>query len=281
MSLRAAARFAALSPRRRMLVAVLAFLALILLVLGGIRAWRIMDRHSAAKSLRPGDVLLIPGYGGSMRPLSELATRIRATGRHVSVIRLPGNGTGDLEAQASVLNSYVNRALRGGAPSVDVVGYSAGGVVVRLWDVRYDGAKTARRIITLGSPLHGAQLAAAGAAFAPGACPAACQELVPGSSLLTRLQRAPYEGRPAWLSLWTDDDHVVQPPDSARLTGAVNVALQSVCPGAVIKHGQLPTDPLVVGIVLRGLGTAPLVAPRAADCGSLRALGTVQRAPAA
>jgi hypothetical protein len=43
---------------------------------------------------------------------------------------------------------------------------------------------------------------------------------------------------------------VVQPPDSAQLAGAVNVALQSICPGVSIGHGQLPTAPLVVGIVL-------------------------------
>ncbi len=283
MSLRTAARFAALSPRRRVLVAAFALLALVLLVMGGLRAWHIMHRHVTARGsdLRPGDVLLVPGYGGSTRALSVLAARIRAVGREATIVRLPGDGTGDLEAQASVLNRYVDQAIGGGAPSVDVVGFSAGGVVARLWDVEYNGVKTARRIITLGSPLHGTRLAAAGAAFAPGACPAACQELVPGSALLTRLQRIPFTGRPAWLSLWTDDDQVVQPADSARLAGAVNIALQNVCPGAVIKHSQLPTAPLVVGLVLHALGRAPLTAPGAADCGSLRALGRAAWAPSA
>lgn len=273
MSLRATARFAALSPRRRKLVAMLAVLALMLLVAGGIRVWHTMERRVAPKALRPGDVLLVPGYGGSGRALSVLAARIRALGRKAIIVQLPGNGTGDLQAQARALNSDVRRALRAGAPSVDVVGYSAGGVVARLWDVEYDGAKTARRIITLGSPLHGTRLAAAAAAFAPAACPAACQELVPGSALLTRLQQSRFTGHPAWLSLWTADDRVVQPPDSARLAGAVNVRLQSICPGAVIEHGQLPTDPLSVGAVLRALSASALTAPSAGDCAALRALG--------
>ena len=152
---------------------------------------------------------------------------------HATVVRLAGDGTGDLQLQASVLNGYVNQALARGSGPVTVIGYSAGGVVAWLWDVQYDGVAKARRIITLGSPLHGADLAAVGAADAPDACPEACEELVPGSSMLHRLQDTGSATRPPWLSLWTTDDQVVQPPDSARLPGAVNVPLQSVCPGAL------------------------------------------------
>src|SRR6185503_3128182 len=83
---------------------------------------------------RPGAVLLVPGYGGNAASLSALAARIRATGRTATVVSLPGDGTGDLQAQAAALNDAVNRA---GGP-VDVIGYSAGGVVVRLWIARYD-----------------------------------------------------------------------------------------------------------------------------------------------
>jgi hypothetical protein len=75
-------------------------------------------------------------------------------------------------------------------------------VVAWLWDVEYNGVAKARRIITLGSPLHGADLAAVGAADAPDACPQACQELVPGSSMLHRLQGTGSATRPPWLSLW-------------------------------------------------------------------------------
>ena len=190
------------------------------------------------------------------------------------MVRLPGNGTGDLAAQAVILNGYVTRALRGGKGPVDMVGFSAGGVVARLWDAEDDGARKAGRIITLGSPLNGTRIAAAGNAADPAACPVACQELVPGSTLLSQLRRIPLTRQPGWLSLWTQNDQVVRPPTSARLAGAVNVPLQAVCPNAVIAHGQLPSDPLVIGIVLSELGPGPLSTPRAADCSMLRALGS-------
>jgi len=276
MRLRPIARLAALSPRRRALLAMVSVIAVALAAFGGVRLARAGNGPVPAVSIasRPSYVLLVPGYGGSTSALTQLATRIRATGRTATVVPLPGNGTGDLAAQARVLDGYVNDALQDGSGPVTVIGYSAGGVVAWLWDVNDGGAAKVRRIITLGSPLHGAQLAALGAAFVPGECPVACQQLVPGSSLLTGLQNSPASARPPWLSLWTTDDQVVQPPDSARLAGAVNVPLQSVCPGAVIQHGGLPTSPLVTGIVLRSLGNTPLTAPGPAQCQSLEALGS-------
>ncbi len=254
-----------------MLVGVAALVVVAGAVAGTVRG---LAGPPAVHGHRPGDVLLVPGYGGSTAALDQLAGKITAAGGRATVVRLAGDGTGDLQQQAGVLNGYVNQALAAGSGPVTVIGYSAGGVVAWLWDVDYDGVAKARRIITLGSPLHGADLAAVGATDLPGACPAACEELVPGSSMLNRLRETGPATRPPWLSLWTTDDQVVQPPDSARLPGAVNVPLQSVCPGVSIGHGQLPTAPLVVGIVLRTLRSPALTSPRPADCRSLQALGS-------
>jgi hypothetical protein len=188
------------------------------------------------------------------------------------VVPLAGNGTGDLTVQARVLDGYVNQAIGAGSGPVTVIGYSAGGVVAWLWYVDYGGAARAGKIITLGSPLHGARVAAVGTGFDPGECPVACQQLAPGSALLTQLQQST-QARPPWLSLWSTDDQTVQPPDSARLPGAVNVPLQSVCPAAVIQHSQLPTALLVVGLVLRALASSHLTAPPAGDCAAMQSLG--------
>ena len=216
---------------------------------------------------RPGPVLLVPGYGGSRGSLSVLAGRIRAAGRKATVLHLPGNGTGSLIADAGVLNAAVNRALRGGAASVDVIGYSAGGVTTLLWAREDGGVHKARRVITLGSPFHGTQLASAAEAFVPGACPVACQQLVPGSKLLTRLDATAVPARPRWLSLWSTGDTTVTPPDSARLAGALNVPIQSVCPAVQVSHSELPTNPAVTAMVLQALGSGPVRVPTASDCG--------------
>ena len=238
-----------LSPRRKILLGGLALVVAVVAVVIGVRVSR---GQPQAVPGRPGAVLLVPGYGGSTTSLSELAARIRRTGRTATVVQLTGNGTGDLTVQARVLDGYVNRAIGAGSGPVTVIGYSAGGVVAWLWYVDYGGATRTGKIITLGAPLHGARVAAVGTAYDPAECPVACEQLAPGSALLTRLQQSA-QARPPWLSLWSIDDQTVQPPDSARLPGAVNVPLQSVCPGVDIQHSQLPTAPLVVGLVLRTL----------------------------
>jgi pimeloyl-ACP methyl ester carboxylesterase len=217
-------------------------------------------------------VLLVPGYGGSTAALDELAARISRTGRTATVVQLAGDGTGDLTVQARVLDGYVNRAIGAGSGPVTVIGYSAGGVVAWLWDADYGGSSRVGMVITVGSPLHGARIAAVGTAYDPAECPVACQQLAPGSALLSQLGQSA-QPRPPWLSLWSTGDQTVQPPDSARLPGAVNVPLQSVCPGADIQHDQLPTAPLVVGLILRALASDRVTAPAPGDCAALASLG--------
>jgi triacylglycerol lipase len=258
-----------LAPRRRILVG--ALLALVLIVVAVVGAARFAGHHSTSVQgeKTPGPVVLVPGYGGGTGSLDRLAVRIRATGREAVVLSLPGGGTGDLTLQAKALQALVTRELTH-ADSVDVIGYSAGGVVVHLWLENFGGAAEARRIVTLGSPLHGADLAAVGQALVPGACPIACQQLVPGSSLLNGLNAQPIPAGIGWMSIWTTDDQTVNPPDSARLAGAVNVVAQDICPGVVISHGGLPTDPLVTGLVLSAITAAPIPTPTRADCTSLR-----------
>lgn len=255
-----------MSPARRLLL--LGTGTAVLLVLAVVAAAVLLtrdppreDRDAVAQD-RPGTVVLIPGYGGSTVSLDALAKRLRTEGREAVVVQLPGDGTGDLRAQVPVVDAAVQTALQAGAPSVDIVGYSAGGIVARLYESG-DGADVTRRVVTLGSPHHGTEVAALAARFAPGDCPEACQQLVPGSALLDDLNAVDETpDGPQWLSLWTSVDQVVTPPDTARLDGASNVVLQELCPASRTAHGQLPRDRAVQGVVLAALGAQPIAVPQ-------------------
>ena len=186
------------------------------------------------------------------------------------MVPLPGNGTGDLVEAADALGDAADAALaRTGAESVDVVGYSAGGVVARLW-VADGGAGVARRVVTLGSPHHGTSLADLALDVAPAQCPLGCIQLGLDSDVLARLNAGDETpDGPTWVSIWTTQDSTVTPPDSARLEGALNLPVQGVCAQARVSHGDLPRDPVVQAMVLLQLAPGEPVALEAEDCARL------------
>ena len=267
---------AGLSPaRRRVVVASIAVvLAVVAVIVAAVVVPRLTgpdDGAPAADQQTPGPVLLVPGYGGSTTSLQVLADRLTATGRDATVVPVPDGGTGDMNASAAALATAGDDALaRTGAGSVDVVGYSAGGVIARLWAAD-GGADQARRIVTLGSPHHGTTLADLAAGVLPAECPQACQQLTTSSDVLARLNAGDETpDGPDWVSVWTTADQTVTPPDSADLAGALDLTVQSVCADSTVAHGQLPTDAVVQGIVLAELAAGPPVQLGPADCARLR-----------
>ena len=253
-----------MSPRRR-LVAVGAAVLAVLLVVAVALLVRSGDPDPvvAVPQDRPGPVLLVPGYGGGRAALDQLAARLRATGRQADVVPLPGDGTGPLADQARALGDAARAAVDAGAPSVDVVGYSAGGVVARLWVAEQGGGALARRVVTLGSPQHGTEVAAWPRSLAPGVVPGRLPRAGAGQRPAGGLNRG--DETPAGPAVGQHLDH--RRPGgrprrtSARLAGALDIPVQDVCPGRQVTHGQLPTDPAVQALVADALG-APAAAPR-------------------
>ena len=257
----------ALSPQRRRLVFGVGALALALIVAIAVVVLVRTRSVDPVPQDELGPVLLVPGYGGSGDSLQNLAATVRASGRTAIVVPEVGNGTGDLQAQADALATVVDQTLtERHAPSVDVIGYSAGGVVARLWARNSGGAAQARRILTLGSPQHGTSQAALGAEIG-GGCPTACQQLVPTSDLLRQLNAGDETpAGPAWVTIRSTTDQVVTPVNSAALDGALNIVIQDVCPGSSPGHADLPDSPVTRAAITSALGVAPPTAPTRVRC---------------
>jgi triacylglycerol esterase/lipase EstA (alpha/beta hydrolase family) len=138
-----------------------------------------------------------------------------------------------------------------------------------LW-VADGHADVVRRVVTLGSPHHGTSLADLAGDVAPGRCPVGCQQMASDSDLLTDLNRGDETpDGPTWVSIWTTQDETVTPPESARLEGALNLAVQSVCADARVGHGDLPRNPLVQQMVRAELAAGQPVALGPEDCAAL------------
>jgi hypothetical protein len=258
----------ALSPQRRRVVLAVALLVLLLIIATiVISVVRSRSTSTGPPQSQPGPILVVPGYGGSASSVQPLVAELRSAGRMAVPVEPIGDGTGDLRAQAKHLAVAAERVRRDtDAASVDVVGFSAGGVVARLWVRDEGGTGIARRVLTIGSPHHGTSQAALGAGLA-GGCPEACQQLSPDSDLLRRLNAGDETPDPAvWVTLRTTADRVVTPVDSAALDGALNLVVQDVCPTSTATHGDLVNYPVVLATLDSVLGAAPPRPPNDVAC---------------
>jgi triacylglycerol lipase len=98
----------------------------------------------------------------------------------------------------------------------------------------------------------------------------ACRQMATDSELLAGLNVGDETPDGAsWVSVWTTQDETVTPPESARLEGALNLTVQSVCADAQVRHTDLPRSPLVQQIVLAQLAAGDPVPLGPADCARL------------
>lgn len=255
-------------PRRRFLLVVIALASLALVaIIASVVIGRDPVLTPAAQD-ELGPVLLVPGYGGDTTSLQVLTDALRSAGRDARIVLPPGDGTGDLVQQARRLGAVAEQLVADGAPSVDVVGYSAGGVVVRLWIDQLGGGPLARRAVTLAAPHHGSEVAGLAADLTGDSCPQACQQLAPDSDLLRALNAGDETpDGPRWVAIWTTDDKTVVPPTSGSLQGATDFSVQSVCPALQVSHADVPRTDAVIAMVRRQLGTAEPGVPDRDVCG--------------
>lgn len=226
------------------LIAVLAVLAaavLVVLVIG-LRN----GSAPAAAPLAPGReaVLLIPGYGGDPAALEPLRSRLLTQGYDVEVLDI-GDGTDDLTGYADSLVARAEQLRGEGAEAVSSVGFSAGGLIGRIAADR--SPATFDDVISLASPHAGTLWAA----LAGSNCPTACQQMRPGSPLLTALPPAPDPDD--WLAIYSTSDEVIVPASSSALPGATVVTVQSMTPDSTARHGQVPGEPAVIDRVVEFL----------------------------
>lgn len=221
----------------------------------------------AADQAKLGTVIVVPGYGGTVQDVTPLVDALESAGRAAVAFRPSDGGTGDLRVQARRLSRLAKQVMeQTDTASVDLVGYSAGGVISRIFVRDDDGASVVRRVLTLGSPHHGTDVASL-AQDVGGGCPTACEQLATDSDLVRHLNAGDETpDGPKWVTIRTEDDHTVTPTDSAELDGALNIDIQQICSGATTTHGELPSDPVVLATLRTVLGTGTPRAPADVSC---------------
>lgn len=236
-----------MSARPRTLLIGLALIGAALLVVAGVGWLNRPDTVDGRAPVPTTAVILVPGYGGGAEGLAGLADHLRRSGRAVVIADI-GDGHGDLRAYGRQVAQLARTvaADTGAAAGVDLVGYSAGGLIARA-AVEAD-PEAIGRVATIAAPHHGTAVAGLGAMLGnASSCPTACQQMAPDSEFLSSLT-APGDAT-RWLSAWSPDDDVVRPADSSLLDGASNLEVMTACGTGSLDHGGIVRSPATWSVV--------------------------------
>jgi len=172
-------------------------------------------------------------------------------------------GTGEIRNSAKELDTFVDKVLAAtGAPEVDLVGHSQGGMMPRWYLKFLGGASEVHTLVGLSPSNHGTTVDGIGllARFFPGGsqftgalCPA-CEEQIVGSAFLAELNSGD-DTVPGveYTVIQTRYDQVVTPYTSAFLSGAKNILLQNQCILDLGDHLSMPYDHIADADVLTAL----------------------------
>ena len=205
-------------------------------------------------------VVLLHGTLGSVAAsYRPLVAALRTGGRCVYGLDYGNEGVGPVADSARAFAQLVQVVRsRTGAPTVDVIAYSQGGLVLRT-ALRFDGlAEQVAVAVLLAPSFHGTDspLVAQVPVFL---CPA-CRDQTAGSPLLQQLDAGgDLDGSVRYAVLSTRDDTVVTPVSAQPPHGPADrvdtLIAQDRCPGAVIGHVALPAEPGTIAWVLAALDT--------------------------
>ncbi len=205
---------------------------------------------AAALSVPPGStvgerfpVLLVPGWFDTDRALAALRIRLVASGwsgNEVLAVRFR-HATGSNREHAQEIAVAVDSLLRAsGAPQVDIVAHSMGGLATRLY-LRERGGAYVRRVVLIATPNRGTY--ASYVAWGAGA-----KEMRPGSAFLDSLNAgAPLPEGVRGITVRTVMDAHIIPGESATLPPLPDHRV--CCP----THEGLLRDAEVFRIIVRFL----------------------------
>jgi triacylglycerol lipase len=197
-------------------------------------------------SIERNPVILIHGIWDTKTIFNKMSGHLTQLGWSVhSLNLLPNDGSLGLDLLAQQLADYISQTFHP-EQSIDLVGYSMGGVVSRYYVQRLGGINRVQRFITISSPHNGTLTAYC--LHLPGYL-----HMRPGSDLLRDLnQDVTMLKRINFTSMWTPFDVMILPAKSSKMPVGKEVKLN------VLLHRQMVTDSQSINALVEEL-KAPIL----------------------
>jgi triacylglycerol esterase/lipase EstA (alpha/beta hydrolase family) len=222
----------------------------------------------------PNPVVLVPGLSGSSgRDYQAAAPLLANNGYCVFAFDFSDDGFEAIEDSAAGLSAFVDRVIAAtGAPKVDLVGHSQGGMMPRYYLKFLGGSAKVGTLVGISPVSHGTTLFGAGTlleendathSLVSSQCPA-CSEDVAGSDFMQKLN-AGGDTLPSirYTVIGTRYEEIITPYESQFLSGrkVTNILLQDQCGTDAVDHLASIYDSIALQDMLNALDPAHAKAP--------------------
>lgn len=184
-------------------------------------------------------------------------------------VQLPGRALVDIQTSSEYVVAAVRSLHERSGRKVSLVGHSQGAHQIR-WAVRWwpDVRAVVKDLVSVAGSNRGLPyLSAQSCAF--GCAPALWQQ-ASGSAFIAAQNEVPIVKGPAYTSVYSLTDDLVQPALPAEravatIDGAANIAVQDICPGRPVGHVQAVYDAAVTAVILDAFAHAGPANPARVD----------------
>jgi triacylglycerol lipase len=197
-------------------------------------------------------VLLIHGFLGTRGSMLPLEQRLVADGHCVFSFNLGALNTRDVRRSAFLIHRKIESILsQTSVTKIDIIGHSMGGLIGLYYVKKLGGHSRVRKLVLMGSPVHGTWAALAGVSLL-GWWSTSTWQLLPRSRFLDELHQGTLPPDVEITTIAAARDWVC-PLQSTRLRGATAVVVP-------LGHSSLVVSPEVYRRILGALG-GPRPAP--------------------
>lgn len=223
-----------------------------------------------AKMTRP-PVLLVHGTSvtASENWSWNYAKALPQFGFDVCTVDMPDRLLADIQTSTEYVVHAIRRVHQMSHRKVDVVGLSQGAIQPR-WALRFwpDLRNRVDDYVSMAGTNHGSVFA--DAACAAGSCIESLWQQRTSGSEFQRVLNAgdTTPGRVSFTSVYSLSDEIIQPvapTPVASIVGAVNIAVQDICPGRYVGHAASAADAAYFAVVIDALSHGGAASPSRVD----------------